>query len=693
MRTRSCEVGASRWRKVARVLTLAGLLLSFIQGPVGLQDARAATLTVTTTADAAVSDGNCSLREAIQAATTNSAVDACPAGDAVSSDTINFAVSGTVTLTAQLEVSTTDPLVIDGDGMVTINGGGHRILNVAAGGDVELVEIALAGGWADAGAGISNAGTLTLTDSSLTSSMTIGTYACGAGILNTGTLTIIRSTVSSNYSTYHTGGGICNFGELTIEESTLSGNTASHDGGAIHNSGTATITDSTFSGNTANYYGGGIYNHTGTLVLTNTTVNANHALYGAGLFNHANGTATITNSTLSGNVAGYDGGGIYNQGHMGIYNATITGNGAQFGGGIKGTGLWLALRNTLLAGNSASVDGPDCYAMTAASGGYNLIGNTAGCGISVGTGDLRNVEPDLGPLQDNGGPTDTHALMLDSLAVDAGNPVGCLNDVGEELVTDQRGFARPVDGDGDMQAVCDIGAYELAPTTASFSVFLPCILRNYCAPLYLDDFGSSGSGWPIQDTGDVAYEYLSGEYRILLRSTNWWAAAAPGFAAADFVIEADVRNAGAAYGTYGLLFGLSGDWGEFYEFEIGSEGYFAVYKYDHSVWTELASGSSGAVNTGAASNRLKVLREGATIKAYANGTLLAILTDGSFTGSRRLGVIAFSYDDPNVDVRNDNFTVYPLSCAGLGGLPPSGVFPAGATTDRETWKEGSASDR
>jgi len=650
-------------------------------------------LTVTTTADETVDDGNCSLREAIQAANTNAAVDACPAGDAVSSDTISFAVSGTVTLTAQLEVSATDPLVIDGDGTVIIEGGGHRVLNVAAGGEVELVDISLAGGWADAGAGISNAGTLTMTDSSLTSSMTTGTYACGAGILNTGTLTIIRSTISSNYSTYHTGGGICNLGELTIEDSTLSGNTASHDGGAIHNSGTATITNSTLSGNTATYSGGGVYNYTGTLALATTTVNDNHALYGAGLFNHASGTATITNSTLSGNVAGYDGGGIYNQGHMAIYNATITGNGAQFGGGIKGDGLWLALRNTLLAGNSASVNGPDCYAMTAASGGYNLIEDTAGCGISVGTGDLRNVESDLGPLQDNGGPTDTHALMADSLAVDAGNPAGCVNGLGDELVTDQRGFVRPVDGDGDMQAVCDIGAYELAPPAASFSVFLPCILRNYCAPLYLDDFGSSGSGWPIQDAGDVAYEYLSGEYRILLRSTNWSAAATPGFAAADFVVEADVRNAGAAYGTYGLLFGLSGDWEEFYEFEIGPDGFFAVYKYDHSVWTGMASGSSGAVNTGAAGNRLKVLREGATIKAYANGTLLATLSDSSFAGSRRLGAIAFSYGEPNVDVRYDNFTVYPITCTGLAGLPPHGQYPAGERSGGETWKERLASDR
>jgi hypothetical protein len=237
-----------------------------------------------------------------------------------------------------------------------------------------------------------------------------GVAAGGGGILNWGKLTISSSAITSNYaaSTYSdAGGGIYNSGTLTINNSTLSGNSASSVqayGGAIYNSGTTTINNSTFSGNAqsaSNGFGGGgaIYN---------------------------GGTLKISSSTFSGNSGIPSGGGIYNGG-------TAT------------------LQNTIIA-NSPS--GGNCSG-TIASNGYNLS-TDATCNFS-GAGDLNDTNPNLGPLQNNGGQTFTMALPSGSPAIDAGNPAGCTDNLGHLLRTDQRGQPRhdPEDTTG-----CDIGSYE-----------------------------------------------------------------------------------------------------------------------------------------------------------------------------------------------------------------------------------------
>jgi hypothetical protein len=134
-----------------------------------------------------------------------------------------------------------------------------------------------------------------------------------------------------------------------------------------------------------------------------------------------------------------------------------------------------------------------------------------------------------------------------------------------------------------------------------------------------------------------------------------------------------------------LLFGISDDWNQFYLFDIDPDGYFSVYKFNTDTWTELVYDYSSAINTGTASNRLKVIREGSSIKAYANGTLLTTVVDGSFTGSRRVGLATFSYDWPNVDARYDNFTVYPITCVGAGSLAQNYFF----STDESNGVQGS----
>ena len=338
------------------------------------------------------------------------------------------------------------------------------------------------------GGGIANSkGNLTLINSTVSDNT--GHYAGGINNYH-GTTTLQWSTVSDNSAGNGGGGGICNTdGGLILTNSTVSGNTAGTDGGGIRNNGgNATLTNSTVSGNTVQNGGGGIYNlGMGKVMLTNSTVSGNTAQNGdgAGICN-ANGDVTLTNSTVrSNNTAKELGGGIYNQGRLilksstvsgntanshggGIYNnetlkmvgadgvarltnSTVSGNTAgKDGGGIRNRGHF-DCKNTLIADNTASYASDYCGTLT--SYGYNLIEDITGCSITGDlTGNIIGVDPKLGPLQDNSGPTFTHALLNGSPAIDAGS---CYDIDGNLVTTDQRGVIRP------QGAACDIGAFEV----------------------------------------------------------------------------------------------------------------------------------------------------------------------------------------------------------------------------------------
>jgi len=207
-----------------------------------------------------------------------------------------------------------------------------------------------------------------------------------------------------------------------------------------------------------------------------------------------------------------------------------------------------------------------------------------------------------------------------------------------------------------------IVAWGNANALDQLTVYLPVIFRNYCPPLFADDFSDPTIGWPVGDDGNIRYEYLNNEYRILVRNTDWWAGARPGFLASDYNLTVDVRNATGNYGSYGLAFGLSDDWSQYYSLEIDPDGWYGIYLIDDGNWIALAEGYSNSVNTGTTMNQLKIKRDGALIEAYANGALLASVSDGSYTGMREVGLIVFTYDVPNVDVMFDNFVVYPVTC-------------------------------
>lgn len=250
---------------------------------------------------------------------------------------------------------------------------------------------------------------------------------------------------------------------VTLEGLAITAGNASGMGGGVYNDGgSLTLTGVQVSGNYAAGGGGGIWSN-GSLTLTQSAVTGNSSdASGGGLL--VQGTATLANVTISGNTAG-SGGGIAGLGTAALTNVTIANNHATgSGGGLNGGPANFTLFNTILSDNTAAVAGPNCgYGLT--SQGYNLFGDLADCAVSgATTGNIIGQAAGLAPLSLNGANTLTHALNATSPATDAGT---CA------LIVDQRGIARPQDGDLDQAPACDIGAYELAPVR----LYLPVISR------------------------------------------------------------------------------------------------------------------------------------------------------------------------------------------------------------------------
>ena len=259
-------------------------------------------------------------------------------------------------------------------------------------------------------------GVVTITRTTITNNVAHSTrpkVAYGGGFANTAIMNITDSVISLNVADSSAGGlSDPHFsrpaGSLTIARTTFAGNKANRDAGGMTNDGLATINNSTFTGNQAGYQCAG------------TDCNMSFA---GGLLGTTTATTHVNDSTFSGNASGISGGGILQSGNgtMRIASSTIVNNSSGYAGGVASpaapsTGL-VYMMNTIVANNSATRNAPDCGgSMT--SQGYNLtktpctfIGNT--------TGNITGVDPGLGALASNGGPTQTHAILAGSRAKNA----------------------------------------------------------------------------------------------------------------------------------------------------------------------------------------------------------------------------------------------------------------------------------
>lgn len=337
-------------------------------------------------------------------------------------------------------------------------------------------------------------GTFNVSDVVSTANTGWGMFIQGinGGPVGKSTTNITNSIFSSNFS----GSGAFDGGGLWINDYVTAVNinnsqfTGNGNNGINHNAnaGVLTIRNSTISNNTAAERGGGIsVRYSTTNIINSAIINNTANIAGGGVYDQQ-GNVTIVNSTISGNQSKQDGGGVAKQfgaGSIALINSTVTNNtadsdnnGTGDGGGvyIYSNGGTVSLQNTIVAGNfdrpNTDHSGtPDVAGSTFVNNGNNLIGRNNGSNLAAGglIGTIANpVNPSLAPLANNGGPTQTHALLSGSLAINAGSNAGVPVDTfdldgdsntTEQIAYDQRGagFSRIYGG------TVDIGAFEVQP--------------------------------------------------------------------------------------------------------------------------------------------------------------------------------------------------------------------------------------
>jgi CSLREA domain-containing protein len=412
-------------------------------------------LLVTTTADqvdalpgnaaCATANGACSLRAAVQEANRlpGRQTIIVPAGvyglsiSPVNEAGFDPAAGGDLDLLDAVTVMGAGPtsVVVDGNHI-------SRLFDVAPG-----VEASISGATIRDGTDLGGGG-LRVTSGSLTLGNTIvdgneSSSGAGGGIevdCCDSVLHVMGSVISNNRapSLGGDGGGIDVLAVgATISDSRITGNKASGAGGGLSVSGAVTVTRSTIANNQASFWGGGI--SAGVLELVRSTVSGNSAgAQGGGVF----ASGAIVNSTISGNTSATNGGGVSTGGSLSLLHVTVARNIAAAGGnGLHSFGsvFALSLRNTILA----DPPGHECAGLPPSSGGHN-IASDASCSLTAG-GDRQATNALLGPLANNGGPTQTHLPSLASPAIDAGANAG--------VTIDQRGVSRPQGSAPDIGAV------------------------------------------------------------------------------------------------------------------------------------------------------------------------------------------------------------------------------------------------
>ncbi len=364
----------------------------------------------------------CNLNNAVTAANTDTATGGCDAG--VGDDVLELPIDGMLNLTVTASITSN----------VTINGNNSTIQPDPGIAAFRIIDVTVDG-------------TLTINDATLQN----GNEGATGGISAAGVLNMNRCVVSNI-----TGGGV----------SFINGATGSVNDTLIETSGNSAF----------QYYAAGLSVASGTVTISNSTISNNNNISagsgGAIWVNNYYGAVdvTILNSTISGNMSANRGGGIshsdYGNGStITLTNVTIAANTSNAaGGGISNDASAVTISQSLISGNTGTGGAEiDSAGGTVTVDDYNLFGlaDAAGVvGVTVGASDIVPMETLLTDivdttLADNGGPTPTHALPMGSPAIDSVVTANCASG------TDQTGKIRPQDGDGDMAADCDIGAFEV----------------------------------------------------------------------------------------------------------------------------------------------------------------------------------------------------------------------------------------
>ena len=416
-----------------------------------------------------------------------------------------YVASGAITLTG--DTLTHNSADSDG-GMLADDENGNTVGVVTVGSSTISSNVADSDGGAMY---LDDAGAMNISNSTLNSNSTDDDE--GGAIYDdaSGRLTITGSTFNGDSAGDSEGGAVdADTTDLSVSSSTFTSDTGD-EGGAIYLDGTTataleTIDTSMFANNSAtSSEGGGVDDDFGNLTLTNSTFTDNNASSeGGGLYYDSSDGLTLTNSTFDGNQAP-EGGGVYlsstaSTGTLSLLNDTIARNSGYEGGGIYQPGDANAIRNTIVAENSGgtgTAGGGDCYfAATDSAGAADLGGNIDSdgtCFSAAVTHDQVNVDPLLGQLTNNGGPTETDLLQTGSPAVGSATASAC-------PVTDQRAVARSA-----VQGQCDSGAFQTAPTSLTLANTAPASAQ---VGFPFNNTITASDGGPGPSTGTTIMDHL-----------------------------------------------------------------------------------------------------------------------------------------------------------------------------------------
>lgn len=446
----------------------------------------AATFTVDSEADAvdalpgdalcAAAGGACTLRAAIQEANALAGPDdvVLPAGTyvlTIAGGGEDGAASGDLDVTGELTLTGVGAAVtvIDGNGTVT----GDRVVHVLdpteVGFTAHFSGLTLRGGRVLN----ENGGGLLITGTEgggppLGEPGAVGVEMTGCEV--TGNRADSNQQAPGGEPVGGSGGGVYAGGPLVATLARIAGNTAAANGGGVYGGAALSLTDTAVAANHAEN-GGGMF-VTGAAIYEGVrcAIVGNTAVGGGGVSSRAQTFLVLTNCTLDGNRATDVGAGINTNGTVILDRSTVTDNSSDSDAPNGGAGLNsfsggdFRLSDTLLADNVVNalvlpeIRNCGCTGGTGCTPGIQFLSlghnleNGDSCGLSEGT-DQPITEPLLGPLHPLGGPTPVRALQAGSPAIDAGALATC-------PATDQRGFPRPIDGDGDLIADCDVGAFE-----------------------------------------------------------------------------------------------------------------------------------------------------------------------------------------------------------------------------------------